>query len=149
MILLVETFFGRLSYSINHDSPLNPERQSDRGGNGVDSGAFSLNAFWQRKWPNAYSRVNFGIDKKPWYVFFRRVLFLLLSVCYLFGAADFYGMYKKIEILDQDDIFIHLIDNKVKTGKLIGKTKDVIFLLHNDGVSALPISSAVKEIEIK
>jgi hypothetical protein len=37
----------------------------------------------------------------------------------------------------------------VKTGKLIGKTKDILFLLNNDSVEAIPITSVVKEIKIK
>ena len=37
---------------------------------------------------------------------------------------------------------------QIKKGKMIGKTKDVIFLLNGEKVEAIPILSLVKEIEI-
>lgn len=40
-------------------------------------------------------------------------------------------------------------DDEIKTGKLIGKTKEIIFLLDGESVYAIPITSLVKEIKIK
>ena len=37
----------------------------------------------------------------------------------------------------------------MKKGKLIGKTKDIVFLLNDDGVFAIPLTSVVKQIKIK
>ena len=68
---------------------------------------------------------------------------------YLYQSADFYGRYTKDKIIIQNDISIKLADNEIKSGKLIGKTKDVIFLLNDEKVYAIPISSLVKEIRIK
>ena len=39
-------------------------------------------------------------------------------------------------------------DNEVKKGIMIGKIKDVIFLLIQVKVEAIPISSSVKEIQL-
>ena len=64
-------------------------------------------------------------------------------------SADYYGRYTKGKISIQNDISITLADNEIKTGKLIGKTKDVIFLINSENVYAIPISLSVKEIKIK
>ena len=40
-------------------------------------------------------------------------------------------------------------DNETINGILIGKTKDVIFLLQGKKVKAIPINSIIKEFEIK
>ncbi len=42
-----------------------------------------------------------------------------------------------------------MVDNEIKTGKLIGKTNDIIFLIKDENVYAIPISSLVREIKIK
>ena len=51
--------------------------------------------------------------------------------------------------MNQNDISLRLEDNEIKSGKLIGKTKDILFLLKNENVYAIPITSLVKEIKIK
>lgn len=38
---------------------------------------------------------------------------------------------------------------EIKEGRLIGKTKDVLFLLQGDSVDAIPFTALVKRIEIK
>ncbi len=110
---------------------------------------FKLDTLWKNKGSRSYSKASFGLDKKSWYTTFRIVVFLLSFVLYLYMSADYYGRYTKDKIVKQDDISIRLADNEIKSGKLIGKTKDVIFLLHKENVYALPISSSVKEIKIK
>ena len=72
----------------------------------------------------------------------------LLFFLYLMIAADIYGDFTKEEIMNQEDIRIRFSDNEIKRGKMIGKTKDVIFLLNRSQVEAIPITSLVKEIKI-
>ena len=108
-----------------------------------------LDTLWKNKWPKSYSKANFGLDKKSWYKTYRIVLFIISFFLYLHLSADFYGKYTKDRINNLNDISIKLADNEIKSGKLIGKTKDVIFLLNNENVYAIPISSLVKEIKIK
>ncbi|WP_211344257.1 hypothetical protein [Flavivirga rizhaonensis] len=108
-----------------------------------------LDTLWKNKWPKSYSKLNFGCDKKSWFKTYRIVLFIISFVLYLYLSADYYGRYAKNKIINKNDISIKLADNEIKLGKLIGKTKDVIFILNDDSVYALPISSLVKEIKIK
>ncbi len=110
---------------------------------------FQLDNVWKRKWPKSYSKANFGRDKKSWFKIYRVILFTISSFVYLYLSADYYGRYTKNKIGNQKNISIKLADNELKSGKLIGKTKDVIFLLNKGSVYAIPISSLVKEIKIK
>lgn len=108
-----------------------------------------LDILWKRKWPKSYSIANLGSDKKTWFKAYRIIQFIILFFLYLYLSADYYGNYTKDKITKQKDISIKLVDNEIKAGKLIGKTKDVIFLLIDDGVYAIPFSLVVKEIKIK
>ena len=108
-----------------------------------------LDTLWKNKWPKSFSKANFGLDKKRWYKAYRVVLFTISFVIYLYVSADYYGRHAKDKVMWENDISIVFTDNKTKSGKLIGKTKDVIFLLNQGKVFALPINSSVKEIIIK
>jgi len=110
---------------------------------------FKLDTLWKNKWPRSYSKACFGFDKKSWFNSYRIILFIVSFLAYLYLSADFYGRYTKDKIHKQKDIAIRLADNEIKSGKLIGKTKDVVFLLNDENVYAVPISSLVKEIKIK
>ena len=108
-----------------------------------------MDTLWKNKWPKSYSKTNFGRDKKSWYKTYRIVLFTITFILYLYLSAKYYGKFTKEKIIKQNDISIRLADNELKSGKLIGKTKDVVFLLKNENVYAIPITSLVKEIKIK
>jgi len=73
---------------------------------------------------------------------------VILFISYLFISANYYGAISKEQILNQTSIKIRFSDNEIKKGKMIGKTKDVIFLLSGKNVEAIPLTSLVKEIEI-
>ena len=109
---------------------------------------FQFDLFWKRKHPKSYSRVNFGWDKKVWYNSFRYIVFGILFLFYLYIFADKYGRSYKEEIITSSSIQIRFDDNEIKKGKMIGKTKDVIFLWNKNKVDIIPITSLVKEIEI-
>ncbi|WP_272023557.1 hypothetical protein [Olleya namhaensis] len=107
-----------------------------------------LDTLMKNKWPKFYSKVNFGRDKKSWYKTYRIVGFTITFILYLYISADYYGKYTKEKIINQNDITIKLADNELQSGKLIGQTKDIIFLLKSENVYAIPITSLVKEIKI-
>ncbi len=67
----------------------------------------------------------------------------------MYIAANIYGNISKEQILNQSSIEIRFSDNEIKKGKMIGKTKDVIFILNGEKVDAILITSLVKELEIK
>ena len=110
---------------------------------------FRIDLFWKRKFPKSYSKQSFGWSKKTWYNSFRYISFTILFIFYLYIAANMYGRISKEQILNQSSIEIRFSDNEIKKGKMIGKTKDVIFILSGEKVEAIPITSSVKEFEIK
>ena len=107
-----------------------------------------LDLFWKRKYPNSYSKMSFGWDKKIWYNYYRYFSFATLFIFYLYISADTYGKISKENILNQTSTKIRFSDNEIKKGKMIGKTRDIIFLLNGEKVEAIPITSVVKEFEI-
>ena len=109
---------------------------------------FRIDLLWKRKFPKSYSKHSFGWDKKTWYNSFRYISFTILFIFYLYISANYYGRISKEQILNQASIKIRFSDDEFKKGKMIGKTKDVIFILNGEKVEAIPITSLVKEIQI-
>ena len=110
---------------------------------------FKIDTYWKNKWPKSYSFVNFKRDKKPWFTTYRLILFVISSLIYLYASADFYGSFSKRRVLAQKDISIALANNEVKSGKFIGKTNNVLFLLENNSTVVIPITSLIKEIRLR
>lgn len=108
-----------------------------------------LDVLWKKKFPDAYSRFNLGWDEKPWFTTMRVISTAILIVLYLIIASGIYGKISREEVLNQPLTRIRFSDDELKTGKMIGKTNDVVFLLSGDKVKAIPITSLVKEIEIR
>ena len=110
---------------------------------------FRFDVVWKRKYPKMYSKMNMGLDKKSWFSVYRYSFFTLMFIYYLYISADFYGKFTKKEVLEKTQINIKYSDNENIKGIVIGKTKDILFLLQNEKVKAIPINSNVKEFEIK
>jgi len=108
-----------------------------------------LDILWKKKFPEAYSRFNLGWDEKSWFTTMRVISTAILIVLYLIIASGIYGKISREEVLNQPLTRIRFSDDEIKTGKMIGKTNDVVFLLSGDEVKAIPITSLVKEIEIR
>ncbi len=107
-----------------------------------------LDVLWKRKYPESYSRLNLGVDQKPWFTPMRYISGAMLMILYLIISSGIYGKMSKKEILSQAPIEIRFSDDEIMSGKMIGKTNNVIFLLSDEDVRAIPITSLVKEIEI-
>lgn len=110
---------------------------------------FKLDVAWKRKYPKTYSKMNLGFDKKKWFSICRYFLIASMFIYYLYLSADFYGKFTKKEVMGNSPINIKYSDNENINGIVIGKTKDILFLLQNEKVKAIPINSNVKEFEIK
>ena len=108
-----------------------------------------LDIVLRRKYPKTTSKMNLGLDKKSWFSIYRYSLIAFMFIYYLYLSSDFYGRFTKKEIIRKSPISIKYSDNESINGILIGKTKDIIFLLQNEKVKAIPINSNVKEFEIK
>lgn len=110
---------------------------------------FKFDNMLLRKYPKAYSKMNFGWDKKSWFDLYRFTALSIVFISYLYISADFYGKFTKKETNRSSPINLKYSDNEVIKGIVIGKTKDMLFLLQNKTVKAIPINSIVKEFEIK
>ena len=110
---------------------------------------FKLDVVLRRKYPKTNSKMNFGLDKKSWFSIYRYSMVAFMFIYYLYLSSDFYGRFTKKEIMGNSPISIKYSDNESIKGIVIGKTKDIIFLLQNEKVKAIPINSNVKEFEIK
>ncbi|MGW8123832.1 hypothetical protein ACV07N_14335 [Roseivirga echinicomitans] len=116
---------------------------------GISSIILQMDITWAKKFPKSYSKANFGWDKKPWFKKFRFIVFGFSFLAYLYLSADTYGRYTSNQIKEQAPIELRFADNEIKSGIMIGKTSNIIFLLDDKKVSAIPITSLVKEFEIK
>ena len=110
---------------------------------------FKLDSLYKRKFPKNYSSMNFGWDKKSWFNSYRYFLFFILFILYINLSADVYGKFTSKQTKRKSPINLKYSDNETINGILIGKTKDVIFLLQGKKVKAIPINSLIKEFEIK
>ena len=100
---------------------------------------FKLEILFKRKFSKLYSKLSFR-SKKVKSNFSKYFVFIY----YLYISADIYGNISKNQILDQSSIKIRFSDNEIKKEKMIGKRKNVIFLLNGEKVEAIPILSLVK-----
>lgn len=105
--------------------------------------------FWlEKKFPKAYHTMSLNMTKKKKYPAFRAGLYIFLIFAYIWLAAVWYGLYAHGEVLEQQDIKVVYYNNETTSGKQIGKTADVLFLLEQSGTTkAIPINSLVKEIQ--
>ena len=110
--------------------------------------ALKFDSYFMKYKPRTYSKVNFGFDKKSWFNAYRITIYSSLFIFYIILAGSRYGQFFKNRIQDQPTLSIVIKDNTIEEGKLIGKTKDIIFLMTNKNVTAIPINSSVVKIEI-
>jgi|SRR5690554_1972759 len=87
--------------------------------------------------------------KKYGTVSLRYFLTAILFLSYLFISSSSYGKISKKRILAQTDIQVTFADNQTKTGKMIGKTKEVLFLANQNTVDVIPVTALVKEIRVR
>ncbi len=110
---------------------------------------FRFDTWLMKKHPNFYSRAAFGWNKKTWYNTYRNIIFLILFFSFLHSTATLYGKIIARKTKKQTPISLRFLDNEIKKGIIIGKTKEVIFLLENKKVKVIPFMALVKEFEVK
>jgi len=108
-----------------------------------------MDILWKRKYPKNYSKMNFRWDKKPWFTTFRIIAFSVLFITYLYIAADMYGEYASSKTRESASVTLKFIDNETVKGIMVGKTTDIIFLLRDEQITAIPYGALVKEFEVK
>lgn len=110
---------------------------------------YLFDSWWSRIHPTSYTIGTFGMNKIPGYSTFKPTMALLSLIVYLYFASTFYGEMSRRIVKEQETISIRFSDNETKTGVIIGKTNEIMFFLKGDNVTAIPITSLVKEFEIK
>lgn len=108
-----------------------------------------LDIWWKARFPQSYSKMSFGWEKKAWYNTYRYIVYSLTFIVYLHSTANLYGKLSVLHIKKQTPITLRYADNETIEGQMIGKTKDIVFLLCDDHVKAIPIASNVKELVIR
>ncbi|WP_179950040.1 hypothetical protein [Lutibacter citreus] len=108
-----------------------------------------LDIYWKKKKPESYSRLNLGWDKKDWFETYRFISYSFLLLGYLYLSSDLYGKIAKKQIEKQNLIEVKFIDGEITKGIMIGKTSEILFLKIDEKITAIPIKSVVKKIEIK
>lgn len=107
-----------------------------------------LDVVWRAKYPSFYIKASFGIANKPWYETYRKITFGSLIVFYLIMSSDIYGRFMKTKVQNQSYITVKFSNGTFQRGQLIGKTKEVLFLLKEQKVNIIPITSSVEEINL-
>lgn len=114
----------------------------------VAYGFYRFDAWWHRKYPRSYSKANFGMDKKPWFNRYLYATILFLFFWYLLIGANLYGSVVQKQINNSNSVQVCFSDNETMSGKLIGKTKDVFFLLSDEKVQIIPLGTGVKTVTL-
>ena len=105
-----------------------------------------LDSWWHKKYPKSYQKMSFGMVQKSWYQPYRYILFGGLLIYYILLSSNIWGRKVRKEILAEPPVTIEFVDGKSLQGIMIGKTNQYLLLLSGDQKSAIPLSSAVKEI---
>ncbi|MGV8993569.1 MAG: hypothetical protein ACOH1O_05655 [Flavobacterium sp.] len=109
---------------------------------------YILDDYYKKNHAESYKKMNTGFGEKRWYQNLMKFSYIFLIIFYVYVSAKIYGKVVKVQIVKQSPIEIRFSDNEIKKGIMIGKTKEVIFLLIGDKVEAIPITSFVKEIQV-
>ena len=109
---------------------------------------YVLDDYLKKDHTEFYKKMNTGFGEKIWYQNLMKFSYIFLILFYVYISAKIYGKVSKNQIVKQSPIEVRFSDNEIKKGIMIGKTKEVVFLLIGEKVEAIPITSLVKEIQI-
>jgi hypothetical protein len=110
---------------------------------------YKADAFLGKVLPRFYTIISLGLNKKSWHTTYKIVTFSFALVAYMYFAADFYGRLFRTSVNDKEQYKINYTDDKTISGNLIGKNNNVIFLWTNNKVKILPITDAIRTMEIE
>lgn len=110
--------------------------------------AFQLDLFWEKKHPKSYKKAALGWNKYSWYRRYRFGVMGFLFLALIFNAAINHALASTAAIKKAPPITIKYVDSSSIQGILIGKTTEVLFLLDDQEVKVIPISSGIKEIKV-
>lgn len=109
---------------------------------------YKIDAVLRNKYPIWYSKFIFGVDRFAWYRELRAGFNLIILIIYLVLAANLYGKLNYKQTFGNEKVAIQFSDQSSMHGVLIGKTSEFFFLLEENSVKAIPVSSIVRSINI-
>ncbi|OPC06183.1 hypothetical protein BAS09_00905 [Elizabethkingia ursingii] len=103
---------------------------------------YKLDSYIKEKHPNIYKIYSFQ-NYTPWFLsmYYNGISILLIIPFYIWLAAGVYGKFSQRKIIKGQSVSFLYSDNTEEQAKLIGKTKTVLFLLKNDEVKVVQLSS--------
>jgi len=103
---------------------------------------YLFDQWWQRKYPNSYSKLRFGTDKKAWYPAYRFVIFFAVFLYYIFIAASVNAAYQEnVWRKGAQSIRFCFNSSDCFHGKLIGTNSNFCFVQVEDKIQIIPINS--------
>ena len=116
------------------------------------SGFFWLDRRWVKKYPKTYSKLNFGLQSKPYFSKYRTAVFLASLFLYLILTASIYSPIQLRKFEKSNELIEVIYDSNTEektVGKLIGKNSDYIFIKETNGtIKAIPVHTDVRGITI-
>lgn len=108
-----------------------------------------IDDYLKNRFPGFYSTINFNIEKRSWYVLYNYFAILIIIVFFLYVGAGIYGKNSEKNIRKQSPVTIELADKSTINGILIGKTKEVLFLLDDQNIIIIPVTSMIMVIKME
>lgn len=110
--------------------------------------AYQLDLWFHRKFPKWYKFLSFGWHKYAWYSKFRLLTFSILCVTLVFSSALKFGKNSAHSIKQKVPVTVYFSNGEKINVIIIGKTKEVLFVLEKDMVRAIPIGAEIKSFDI-
>ncbi|AQX02490.1 hypothetical protein HZQ19_14810 [Elizabethkingia anophelis] len=103
---------------------------------------YKLDSYIKEKHPGIYKIYSFQ-NHISWFssMYYNGTSILLIIPFYIWLAAGVYGKFSQRKITKDQPLSFLYSDNTEEQAKLIGKTKTVLFLLKNDEVKVVQLSS--------
>lgn len=110
---------------------------------------YRFDVWLARKFPRFYNVMAFGQANRKGYKNFRSIA-LFFTILWCIGAYAFaYGKMAKSEIIKSEPITLIYNDGSQDSGRIIGKTSEVYFLLKgDDSVEIIPLSGDLRKVKL-
>ena len=102
------------------------------------------------KYPEKYGKIGLMWKRgKPMSNRAKNVLFITFYLMFIVIASKIYGQYNYGKAQSLPQVTLHFTDNKVMQGQLLGKTKEVLFIIDQQNVKVIPFTVSVQRMEFE
>lgn len=110
---------------------------------------YQLDLLWERRSPSSHRKWSLGASGRPWYRWLRIASFFLLLTVAADAAANRYAAWAEADVRGGGDVIVRFADNEELRGKLIGSTREILFLLDGEATRAIPLGAMVKDVRLR